>query len=115
MALYSSKTPRDLNYDPQPFRDERGNRWILPVTFQPRTFTHDPRPEFDHAQHNEPNPIILDFRDMVGIAQLWLEAIEGPEGDAFLAGTPKEFGRIDADHITHARKVLTRLANLGKV
>lgn len=111
--MFASKTPRDLNRDPEPWTDARGENRHGPIGGWSSVWS--PRPEFDHVQHNEPNPILLDFRDMHGDAQLWLETIEGPEGDAFLAETPKEFGYIDSDVIHHARRVLTRLARLAEV
>lgn len=103
--IYASKTPRDLNRDPEPFRDELGHRWILPVTFQPRTFTHDPRPEFDHVQHNEPNPILVEFRrnTYVGKAAHYLSYLD--EGDVY------DWRSFSAGVKAHARKVLTRLIN----
>lgn len=116
MTLYASKTPRDLNRDPEPyvyaFGGERLSRedayWNVG-----RVIGYEPRPEFDHPQHNEPNPILLDLRDTHGLPDLWLEAIEGRDGDVFLAGVPRAFGDVRADHINHARRVLRRLASFG--
>lgn len=105
--IFSSKTPRDLNRDPESFLDERGSRWISPVTFQPRTFTYSPRPQFDHVQHNETNPILTWFRAV----------IEDPKCgefdqvvDDFLIYHIKGHGK--QEH--HARRVLARLANLAQ-
>ena len=110
--IFSSKTPRDLNRDPEPFLDERGSRWISPVTFQPRTFTYSPRPEFDHVQHNEPNPILVDLRHNG-------EPDEGRAhyaADLALGGESWRYWmkRVPQSRIDHARRVLTRLANLTK-
>lgn len=115
--MFASKTPRDLNHDPEP--------WVAPDGTR-RVFSHveigikrfDPRPEFDHVQHNEPNPILVDFRDYAkehgdsaALARHWtrddqqwwdvtrstrLISVDEP------VGTPEQED--------HARKVLTRLA-----
>lgn len=115
MSQFASKTPRDLNHDPEPWHDPRPGTSLFRGDGPWGHAFYDPRPEFDHVQHNKPNPILLDFRDMDGIAELWLETIDGPEGDSFLAETPKEFGRIDAAAIGHARRVLERLARLSSL
>ncbi len=119
--IFASKTPRDLNRDPEPWvtkpqlRAEFGRPKHHAESIDCYAYcVRDPRPEFDHVQHNHPNPILLDFRETNGIAELWLEAIEGKDGDVFLAGVPKAFGAIRAPHIDHARRVLGRLARLTK-
>lgn len=103
---------RAINTDPFPYRNKFDNsRWRdSGVDTQGSTVVYDPR--FKYSDYTNANPILVDFREMSGIADLWLDVIEGHGGDAFLADTPKEFGPITADHITHARKVLSRLAAL---
>lgn len=66
---------------------------------------YSPRPEFARPPVN---PILVDFREHLGVATLWLEWLDGgfvlePDGnlDALAESTPAE--------IEHARKVLTRL------
>ena len=110
--MFASKTPRDLNHDPLPY--------LYASTDYTARFSHnnlgypyassaiyDPRPEFDHVQHNEPNPILTWFRAV----------IEDPKCgefdqvvDDFLIYHIKGHGK--QEH--HARKVLTRLANITK-
>lgn len=115
--IFSSKTPRDLNYDPEPFLDERWSRWIIPVTFQPRTFTYSPRPEFDHVQHNEPNLVLSDARIALRQGISASEILRRINYSVSGAGhyITLNWERItDRDMIDHARRVLTRLANLTK-
>ena len=116
MTIYASKTPRDLNHDPKPWahgdiraarpRYEHIIRWLW-----------DARPEFDHVQHNEPNPILLAFRqdvadvfvaeqfNVAAIARSW---IDGDALELFADMHPNEV-------LDHARRVLTRLANLSQI
>ena len=49
MTMYASMTPRDLSHDPHPRYDPAAN----------------PRPEYDHMQHNAPNPILTWFRAVI--------------------------------------------------
>jgi hypothetical protein len=75
-----------------------------------------PRPEFDHVQHNPPNPILSAFRndvadvfvpeefDVAAVARSWID------GDALDLYEDMH----DSSLIDHARKVLQRLANLTK-
>lgn len=114
--MFASKTPRDLNHDPAPFLDERGSRWISPVTFQPRTFTYSPRPEFDHAQHNEPNPILMAFRR--DAEEMKRELGWDTQTTARSWGRDAFYSFVDmypTEFLDHARKVLTRLANLSQI
>lgn len=69
--------------------------------------TLDPRP-FDPAMHNGPNPILALWRetndgDMRGWG-VWL---------ALAAHDMVQDGQATADHKDHARRVLTRLAEIG--
>lgn len=119
MTIYASKTPRDMNHDPRPFRNKYdGSRWADPgVDIDGLTVVHDPSPEFDHVQHNEPNPILVKFRRHVAWQWAYLpeistyaediETFDGLRPDSFVGVTPAQ--------INHARKVLTRLANLSQI
>lgn len=118
--MFSSRPP--FNDDPTPWAIRRWDanprpRSDHPDFDAPEWFDREnsadylPRPDFDRPQSNPVNPILADFRDMAGNARMWLDVIQSDDGDAFLAGTPKAFGRVTADHIVHVIRVLTRLAN----
>lgn len=100
--MFASKTPRDLSNDPAPHITKKGNRvkypWLAPGG------AYGPRPEFDHKQHNEPNPILVWARERHDAGEdygtiLWRMNNGGASG-------------TDAQY-THARRVLTRLAALS--
>jgi hypothetical protein len=116
--MFASKTPRDLNHDPEPWQapwpNLRRSESRSPFNVHDR-WEHKPRPEFDHAQHNEPNPILVAFRedarvqiedgmDVIDVAVSWIEG-ESLGDDGVFVG-------YDPDFLDHARKVLTRLARL---
>ncbi len=126
MTIYASKTPRDLNHDPRTYvtyanhhrTDVRSAEWDMQSQGEVeyvRSF--DPRPEFDHVQHNEPNPILLAFRqdvadvfvaeqfNVAAIARSW---IDGDALELFADMHPNEV-------LDHARRVLERLANLSQI
>jgi len=110
MTQYASKTPRDLNHDPLPYVTRAGNRYEDGIWYGHDMFRRylDPRPEFDHVQHNAPNPLLLDMREFWPvIVGDWLAALDDPW---FTDGVPQEFGSVTEDHIDHARRVLSRLA-----
>jgi hypothetical protein len=79
-------------------------------------YHYRPRPEFDHVQHIEPNPILVALRTHVGLGSDLREHVQ-----AFLNTEPaqwyKNFGvaTVTMRHIDHARRVLIRLANLSAV
>ena len=117
MTIYASKTPRDLNHDPRPVRiagrQARSKRMLWPSDVM------DPRPEFDHVQHNEPNPILVAFRaysdkhgmdaeDRANLSGAWLQA------PGYYERRLVE-GRLRRQERDHARRVLTRLANLSQI
>lgn len=131
--MFASKTPRDLNHDPAPFVfPETGMRSA--AEFGP----YDPRPEFDHVQHNEPNPILEALRQgeredgspLTEVAADYLAALdiyahhgdkpgrvksgEWSDADPFDVVTCWPLQMLDTDQMDHARRVLTRLANLTK-
>lgn len=103
MTQLSSKTPRDLNHDPYGYVCTEGpscrhSRKLAPTT------RWSPRPEFDHVQHNEPNPILVEFRatlrnynDKALCLAHYIEYVDGAV-----------YGWAPA-HIDHARKVFIRL------
>lgn len=125
--IFSSKTPRDLNRDPLPYvwnghfptarkRDDCRTTFRVSPDYE-----RDPRPEFDHTQHNEPNPILsFILRDAVE-----QDAAENPpiidlaDTARYVLEMGLEAGEYDEAHtpeqIDHARRVLTRLANLAKL
>ena len=123
--MFASKTPRDLNHDPYP------NVWDGHTEFnQMRADTHRfrkgapgirigtmnyrsrPRPEFDHIQHNEPNPILVTFRKSL---QEDLPFTNPGNWAANLAKPPypDSWYYASPEQIDHARRVLTRLAQIG--
>lgn len=108
--IFGSKTPRDLNHDPEPFVSHHGRHedadpsgWDFDVEF-----TLAPRREFDHIQHNEPNPILVEFReDFDGDMRGW---------GVWLALASDEMTKDDRAtiyHREHARRVLARLARFA--
>ncbi len=107
--MFASKTPRDLNYDPEPMIDPfSGMRF--PVADELLGYEYHPRPEFDHVQHNELNPILRDLREFWPvIIDDWIAALDDPW---FMDGVPKEFGVATEEHREHARRVLQLARNL---
>lgn len=123
MTLYVSKTPRDLNHDPEPWqvyaqgvpswrrnhhRDRFENGFGEIVIDR-----HVPRPEFDHVQHNEPSQVLVGFRrwserfthcTVPELARI--ELINMKHGSGIFQGDATD------EEIVHARRVLERLARL---
>lgn len=111
---FSSRPP--YNDDPFPYENFHGTRVAAASTpggFCSECVTeHDPRPRFDRPQNNPTNPILTNLRmddrhveiqwtpDRLAV---WLDVETGIHG------------HHESAHIDHARKVLTRLANLSKV
>lgn len=117
--MFTSKTPRDLNNDPEPWRGHfSGHRWA----HEPRDYvTHyEPRPEFDAVQHNEPNPILVAFRERgdAEFPESWIAALDAR--DAFGGfrewDVPQSYfhplTKATTHQVQHARRVLTRLPAL---
>jgi len=77
-----------------------------------------PRPEFDHPQYNEPNPILLSLRWRLKFQSDVHHPSTTPRiARTMLAVLHKRWPFIEQaspEQITHARKVLTRLANLAE-
>lgn len=122
MTMFASRTPRDLNRDPHPWLDPTADPRRTPfwrTSYRMTGMVYEPRPEFDHVQHNPPNPILVEVRlncrtpEVDGwnarIAALYY--IEEVLPDATYAQSVR---RWTAEQIDHARRVLTRLANLTK-
>lgn len=128
MSTFASKTPRDLNHDPNPYVDQWGidrNDDGDPAGYDFDALFHfDPRPEFDHVQHNDPNPILTALRRRFPSQQNSAWAIYQDTLDALTMYGVAEMQRIidrdgiDAvvtdDHIDHARRVLTRLGRFSR-
>ncbi len=109
--MFASKKPRDLNHEPLPFSlpGEGGGRL---ASWEAELLTElgplfDPRPEFDHVQHNEPNPILVAVRERVDLIDAYMGSVVS--GDGTLPHLT-----IDPRHYDHARRVLTRLADLNE-
>lgn len=133
--IFASKMPRDLSHDPYPWAV-----YVWPhapeINASMRYGTEDeairqaigsyvhgfkPRPEFDHVQHNEPNPILVAFRNRAEDVTLdyWAWALEA---EAAFGGWsswnhsdhPAHSLTIATDaQIEHARRVLERLAKFS--
>ncbi|SDH40659.1 hypothetical protein [Microbacterium sp. 77mftsu3.1] len=102
-TMFASKTPRQLNHDPEPFVSGVGNRHA--ENLNPAIWRHDPRPEFDHAQHLQPNLILVEFRRTAyrGKAAHYVTYLT--TGDVY------DWRHYGDEMKTHAFRVLTRLAN----
>lgn len=109
--MFASKTPRDLNHDPAPWKAfdplvgvyrRSADKFRADAEFLPQS-------GFDHRQHNEPNLILVEVRRTGESATEWIETFE--ENDAFRDDLYADF---DTEVITHAYKVLIRLANLER-
>lgn len=133
MTTYASKTPRDLNHDPHPWavyvwphppRINASMRYATKDETERQAFgsyVHGfyPRPEFDHVQHNEPNPILVYLRDAMtrpGSEGLVLAYVA--EEQLYSIREAEQFGAVAAygfpatrEHVAHARRVLERLAS----
>ena len=130
MSIFASKTPRDLN----PHGVIMTGSGTLPLCLcgwqrrrldGPTLAEHIA--EFDHVQSNEPNPILVEYRrtvalgaDQRGMAQVFVNSINwGADliDQIILDADPdRDLPRSIADAwADHARRVLTRLANLAQI
>ena len=126
MSIFASKTPRDLN----PHGVIMTSAGTLPLCscgWQRRRLDGptlaDHIAEFDHVQHNEPNLILVDVRRYVEERS----RMNQPKGWSRVLGifsAAADYGHFvtgDWEEITspemldHARRVLTRLANLAQI
>lgn len=127
--MFASKTPR-ANNDPQPYptgivdpitkvegrMNRAAARWVYGRDDERLVTNFHPRPEFDHVQHNEPNPILTAFRS----DDKHVEIVWTPDRIAewIAEETRTDMGAPDDytdDQRLHARKVLTRLAKRAGV
>lgn len=128
--MFASKTPRNLNHDPEPYvltydgeNERRVTEAYAAMIEAPyeNVFDevvrkhHDPRPEFDHPQCNEPNPILVALRTAMAVDAAWAidrfqDALDADErAPEMIRATAREVSEAQRDH---ARLVLTRLAAL---
>ena len=118
MTMFSSKTPRDLNHDPHPYVDQWG--FDRNDDGDSAGYDFDPRPEFDHTQSNEPNPILVALRRQNhdwSRKYAGVYAFDAANNAAWVrAGMPDDLpGSEWAEFERHADKVITRLANLAQI
>ena len=120
--MFASKTPRDLNHDPEPWAHTAcGYEWCddFGDRFQTNNGTGNefsPRPEFDHVQHNAPNPILVELRVAADVDFAWATArmLDALTYDHRAPEAMREVVRRSLPEARdHARKVLTRLAALS--
>lgn len=120
MTVFASKTPRDLNRDPHPnvwdghsqhdqMRDDT-DMFRKGAPYNYKRYTHRPRPEFDHVQHNEPNPVLTWARE-VGTSTALDEATFS--SGSYMVGAWVGDQQVTSDHVVHARRVLTRLVRMA--
>lgn len=119
MTQFASKTPRDLNHDPEPwYNHDNGERWESRL--EPH-WESQPRPEFDHVPRpgaNEPNPILVAVRIDTGATyatttesvEAYLECICERRT---IRDANNGYGVWSPAHIDHARRVLERLTRLA--
>jgi len=114
MAIFSSRTPRDLNHDPKPYYGIVTRlRYADAPAGTDYYLRHEPRPEFDHVQHNEPNMYLVWFRSDVDlnpetpVAYFIHESLDDMDLEDTFEGLEGSQSARD-----HARKVLSRLARL---
>ena len=103
---------QQVNNDPEPIRvmpdtrlEYRTESCVTKIPYETE-FLYEPRPEYD----NNPNPILLAFREDVedargddsGIVEEWLAHLQDAE---YHLNHPEE-------EVDHARKVLTKLVNV---
>lgn len=110
--MFASKTPRDLNRDPRPLSTIGTGRRVAVGSNYAGETVPNPRPEYDHPQHNEPNPILLELR------RTWREDRAHHENDLQLCADRVLMSDVEepaaAEHFTpeqrdHAERVLSRL------
>ncbi|MDL5351154.1 hypothetical protein [Microbacterium sp. zg-YB36] len=117
MTAYASKTPRMLNSDPEPWlgRSPVTNDLIrTPVAPAGLSgFHRQPRDYYNHEQHNEPNPILTEFREVHARPHLSAHPASWLAGHWIMNWTSHERyadESVTEQQLDHARKVLERLA-----
>jgi len=115
LIIFASKTGGDLNHDQTPWVSKiTGNRYSIHGAGKygdryGEEFIRQPRPEFDHIQTHEPNPLMKDVRAF----------LRGRRGTDFqkeclsLLEAMDDLVHDNPAHVTHVRRVLTRLAALA--
>jgi hypothetical protein len=116
-VIFASKTPRDLNHDREPYESDglriTRERYLgMDPAHRKAAWLYNPRPEFDHVQHNPPNPILV-----------WLRKVSRPGMQAVAARFVLEhwlgtvtilpaLGIADftEEHAAHALPIIARLA-----
>ena len=121
MSIFASKTPRDLN----PHGVIMTGAGTLPLCLcgwqrrrldGPTLAEHIA--EFDHVQSNEPNPILVEFRVAADVDFTWATArmLDALTYDHRAPEAMREVVRRSLPEARdHARRVLTRLANLAQI
>ena len=121
MSIFASKTPRDLN----PHGVIMTGAGTLPLCscgWQRRRLDGptlaDHIAEFDHVQHNKPNPILVELRVAADVDFTWATArmLDALTYDHRAPEAMREVVRRSLPEARdHARRVLTRLANLAQI
>lgn len=113
--MFASKTPRDLNHDPNPWvvhtpEGYADRRYPVPRSYHEMEYA--PRPEFDHVQHNAPNPILVWHRKTTRPGMTAEASRYVLDHWAATIGALPGLGIIEytAEHEAHARRVLTLAA-----
>lgn len=107
--IFSSHVPKRLNRDPKPYVSPRGVRYAEgDLYFGEGELAYDPRPEFEHDQHNPANPILAAVRAEViraygGDLAAWFRSSIWPD-------IPYRYLAHHQGHVDHARPVLARIA-----
>ena len=111
MTQLSSRPP--FNDDMEAFVYEDGLRVDFPLLDDAAhgRCTHQPRPEFNRPQTNPTNLVLADLRDYWKHHGTKLTAYHAA---AYLTICDYEAMDVPAEHIDHARKVLTRLDAIAK-
>ena len=109
MSIYASKMPFP-NRDPKPFIDrEDGPGREIRQSWSDGWTDYEPRPEFDHIQHNKPNPLLVEFREIHSLTGNPLFS------DALMFTSDLMDARVRVmGHWDHAMRVLTKILRFSK-
>lgn len=116
--MFASKTPRDLNRDPRPLSTIGTGRRVAVGSNYAGETVPNPRPEYDHPQHNEPNPILVKLREQRPAftgPHAEVHAFDNANGAAWVeAGEPDDTPGSQWDaYERHAYRIIERLAALS--
>ena len=121
MSIFASKTPRDLNPHGV-FMTGAGTPPLCSCGWQRRRLDGptlaEHIAEFDHVQHNKPNPILVELRVVADVDFTWATArmLDALTYDHRAPEAMREVVRHSLPEARdHARRVLTRLANLSQI